>query len=136
MTTFVGHSDDWEWTYLGLFDTTDAAALTNYDKPTVVTQWGCWNTWYVNPYYDNLGHILMLTGTNGGAAVLGATTLSYDESELALGNLLTPRMVQPGLSIGAALQEAKAELAASQPDARDVLLGWTLLGDPYLMIQP
>jgi hypothetical protein len=136
MTTFVGHSDEWEWTWLGLFDTGDAAALTNYDKPTVVTQWGCWNTYYVDPAYESLGHVLMLSGSNGGAAVLGSTTLSYDASERALGDLVTGRLVQPGMTLGAAIQAAKAELAATQPGLKDVLLGWTLLGDPALVIQP
>jgi hypothetical protein len=136
LTSFVGHSDDWEWTWLGLFDIYDAAALTNAGKPTVVTQWGCWNTWYVDPQYDTLGHVLMLSGDKGAAAVLGATTLSYDASEQKLGSLLTPRMTQPGVPIGIALQAAKEQLAASSPGARDVLLGWTLLGDPALVVQP
>jgi hypothetical protein len=101
-----------------------------------VTQWGCWNTWYVNPTYDTLGHVLMLAGSNGTAAVQGATTLSFDSSERALGDLLTRRMMQPSVSLGAMHQAATAELAASQPGARDVLPGWTLLGDPALMVPP
>ncbi len=136
MTTYVGHSDDWEWTRLGLFDTGDAELLTNFGKPTIVTQWGCWNTYYVSPSYNTMGHILMLTGNNGAAAVLGATTLSYDAAELALGNLLTPKLAQPGMTIGAAITAAKAELALTRPNATDVILGWTLLGDPYLMVHP
>jgi hypothetical protein len=50
--------------------------------------------------------------------------------------LLTPRLVTPGTSIGQALQQAKAELAKSHPDMLDVLLGWTLMGDPALMVEP
>ena len=78
----------------------------------------------------------MLTGANGAAAVLGTTTLSLDSSQQALASLLTPKLVQPGLTMGEAIQQAKAELAASRPGAVDVLLGWTLLGDPALVIQP
>jgi hypothetical protein len=136
VTVFVGHSDTDRWTYQGLFSSADAKALTNHGRPTVVMQWGCWNAYTVSPEYDSLGQVLLLSGTNGAAAVLGAATLSYDRSERALGDLLTPRMMKPGMTLGAALQAAKAELAATRPQMRDVLLGWTLLGDPALVIEP
>jgi hypothetical protein len=136
LTSFVGHSDMFRWTFAGLFNHNDAAALTNNGKPTVVVQWGCWNNYFVDPIYDTMGHKLMLTGSNGAAAVLGATSLSYDGHEQALGERLSPRMTTPGKSLGAAIQEAKADLAASQPGNKDVQLGWSLLGDPALVIEP
>ena len=83
-----------------------------------------------------MGHTLMLAGTNGGAAVMGATTLTKSSSERALGDLLIPRLTQPGLTMGQAIQQAKSELAAVHPEMVDVLLGWTLLGDPTIMVQP
>ena len=136
LTSFVGHSGTTVWTFDGLFSASDAAALTNHGQPTVVSQWGCWNTYYVAPSYNTMAHKFMLSGEQGAAAVLGSTTISYDLSERALGRLLTPRLVEPGLSIGAALQVAKAELAETHPAMADVLLGWTILGDPALVIQP
>jgi hypothetical protein len=135
-TSFVGHSGPDNWTYLGLFLANDAATLTNFGRSSVVTQWGCWNTYYVDPTYNTMGHRFLLSGTNGAVAVLGSTTLSYDISERSLGALLTPRLTAPGVTIGDAIQQAKAQLAASNPALVDVLLGWTLLGDPYLKIQP
>ncbi|MCB0251752.1 MAG: hypothetical protein KDI07_24500, partial [Anaerolineae bacterium] len=111
-------------------------ALTNTDRPTVVTQWGCWNTYHVQPDYNTLGHTLLLSGDRGAAAVLGAATLTRASSDRALGQLVTPRLAQPGVSIGVAVQDAKATLATTQPDMTDVLLGWTLLGDPALIITP
>jgi hypothetical protein len=44
--------------------------------------------------------------------------------------------VTPGMSIGQALQEAKTELAKTHPGLLDVQLGWTLMGDPALVIVP
>jgi hypothetical protein len=38
------------------------------------------------------------------------------------------------VSIGDALVEAKRELAAQNPGLRDVIVGWTLLGDPALVV--
>ena len=45
-----------------------------------------------------------------------------------------PRAVAPGVSIGKALVEAKQELASVHPEMIDVILGWTLLGDPALVV--
>jgi protocatechuate 3,4-dioxygenase beta subunit len=136
LTNFVGHSSATRWTFANLFSATDATFLTNAGRPTVVTQWGCWNTYYTEPTYNTLGHKFLLSGDRGAAAVLGATALTEISSEAALGQLVTPRLVQPGMTIGAAVQAAKQELAASQPSLTDVLLGWTLLGDPALVVAP
>lgn len=136
LTSFVGHSGPTNWTYAGLFSYMDAAALTNADRPTVVTQWGCWNTYYVDPLYQTLGHQFLLAGNRGAAAVLGSTTITMAFSEEALGELMTPYLTAPGVTIGQAMLNAKQELAQTQPYLLDVLLGWTLLGDPALVIQP
>ena len=55
LTDFIGHSGLTVWTFSGLFNSRDVAALTNAGRPTVVTQWGCWNTYHVEPSYDGLG---------------------------------------------------------------------------------
>jgi hypothetical protein len=70
LTTYVGHSDPGTWSipYLSgfsLFDLNDARDLQNAGNPTVVVQMGCWNTYYVAPDSDTLGHQLMLNGDRG-----------------------------------------------------------------------
>ena len=40
------------------------------------------------------------------------------------------------MTIGQAVQDAKIQLGASHPELLDVLLGWSLMGDPALVIQP
>jgi hypothetical protein len=112
------------------------AALQNAGKPTVVTQWGCWNTYYVSPAYNSMGHKFLVSGENGAAAVMGATTLTLARSEKQLGTLLTPQLTAPGTTIGEAMLSAKQQLAASNPELKDVILGWTLLGDPALQVTP
>lgn len=136
LTSFVGHSGPTIWTFSGLFDANDAAALANTGRPTVVSQWGCWNTYYVSPTSNTMSHKLLLSGDRGAAAVLGASTLTQVESDVALGALLSPRLVEPGATIGKAIVAAKRELAATQPGLADVLVGWTVLGDPALAIDP
>jgi hypothetical protein len=136
LTNFTGHSGPIDWTFWGLFNSADAAALTNTTQPTVVTQWGCWNTYFVSPFANTLGHTFMLNPTSGAAAVLGASTLTGAKSERALGIELYGRLFTPGMTLGEAIVDAKQAYAHSNPNQLDVLLGWTLLGDPALVIQP
>lgn len=136
LTSFMGHSGPYSWTFSNppFFLADDAAVLANNDQPTVVTQWGCWNTYHVDPYYDTLAHTFMLSGENGAAAILGASTITSSSSEEALGMRVMPLAVTPNMTLGQAIQDAKTDLAASNPGLRDVLLGWTLLGDPALVV--
>lgn len=134
LASYVGHSGPSAWTFSGLFSTSDAAALGNAGRPALVTQWGCWNTYHVAPAYNTLGHAFLLEGDQGAAAVLGASTLTTADSEALLGNELMPRLVAPGTTVGRAMVEAKRALYLKDPTRRDVLLGWSLLGDPEAVV--
>ena len=74
-------------------------------------------------------------GVEGAAAVLGASTLTSTVSEKQLGDLFIPRLTSAGVTLGEALTEAKQELALTDPQRLDVILGWTLLGDPALKVE-
>ena len=142
LTAFVGHSGLTTWTFSGLFRASDVATLGNVGKPTVVLQWGCWNTYYVDPVRETLGHDLILTPDRGAAAVLGATTLLETSSARALNDHLAPLIGRPGMTLGEAVTTAKQELVQAQsqdqngahPDLSDVILGWTILGDPAMAV--
>jgi hypothetical protein len=136
LVTYSGHSGPTSWSSSNLFNTTDAGGLTNNGKPFVVVQWGCWNTYYVDPVNNFLVQKFLFSGNQGAAAVLGGTTLVDSGSEQLLGALLTPRLVRPGMTIGQALQDAKVELAQTHAELTDVLLGWSLMGDPALVVAP
>ena len=136
LANYVGHSAATTWTFNGLFTVADADALTNTGRPAVVTQWGCWNTYYVNPKSESLATRLLLGGNRGAVAVLGATTLTNDTDENDLSLLLGDRIARPGMTLGKAILEAKQALTGDKAARADVLLGWVLLGDPALVIQP
>jgi hypothetical protein len=136
LVNFTGHSGPTKWTFSGLFSTKNAGALTNAGRPFVVVQWGCWNTYYVDPVNNYLVQSFLFSGDRGAAAVLGASTLTDSYSEELLGKLLMPRLVTPGMTMGQALLDAKQELALAHPDLLDVLIGWTLMGDPALVVAP
>ena len=135
VTSFMGHSGPLYWSFDGLFTSDDATTLTNLGQPTVVTQWGCWTTYYVSPRHLTLADALLLSGDRGAAAVLGATTLTEARSERALGLEIFRRLFVPGETLGGAILEAKRRLAALEdPAVLDVLIGWNLLGDPTLAV--
>ncbi len=131
---FVGHSGLTTWTFSGLFQASDVATLGNVGKPAVVLQWGCWNTYFVDPTRTTLGDALLLTPQRGAAAVMGATTLLDTASARALGKYLAPLIGRPGVTLGEAVTRAKQDLAKTAPELSDVILGWTLLGDPAMAV--
>ncbi len=133
LTAFFGHSSTNQWSFEGLFNGFDADNLQNDGRPTVVTQWGCWNTYHVNPNEESMGHRFLINDNRGAVAVMGATTLTSAHNERLLADRFYAQLAS-GKSLGQAITDAKTELALSRPDALDVLLGWNLLGFPELQL--
>ena len=80
-----------------------------------------------------MGHRFMMEGPQGAVAVMGASTLTNADSERRLARLVFER-IQNGERLGQAITNAKQEFAIENPSALDVLLGWTLLGLPELIV--
>jgi hypothetical protein len=139
MIHFLGHSSPSTWTFPapGLITPTElyAGALSSAVRPTIVTQWGCWNSYLAAPRNDSLGHAWLL-GPGAAVAVIGATSLTEVDHDVFLSYRLLDRWNAPQARIGDALLQAKRDLAESDPRAVDVLLGTTLFGDPTLRRQP
>ena len=127
LISYYGHSSTDRWTISGLFTGEDAGGLTNYANPAVVTQWGCWNTFYVSPEQDSLAHRLLVDGEHGAVTVMGASSFTKAGAERKMASLLFERLNQ-GMKIGDAVLSAKRALAQDNPYQLDVLLGWTVLG--------
>jgi hypothetical protein len=127
LTVFFGHSSTDQWTSEGLLTTADIPKLTNTADPTLVVQFGCWNTYFVHPTIESLG-VGLLSEQGGAASVLGATTLTSVVHDAMFGPPLMDALATSA-TIGEAMTAAKQELAASV-SAPDITLGWTLLGDP------
>ena len=109
-------------------------ALTNDGEPTVMVQWGCWNTYHVEPRFNTLGHRFLLAEHQGAAAVLGSATLLETSSADAL---LRPPDAAPGAPGDHPRRRRHPRQAvpgATQPGHTDAILGWTLLGDPALTV--
>jgi subtilisin-like proprotein convertase family protein len=132
LTNFFGHSSPSRWSFESLLDTSDITALNNSNQPTLVNQFGCWNTYYVMPQYNTMAHLFLQTDAKGAVAVMGASTLTESFHESMLGNILLPKLTSANTTIGEAILQAKQELSVNHADYLDVILGWTLLGDPLL----
>lgn len=137
LVAFNGHSNPYQWSFANVLDMTDAAALTNSGKPFVGAFLGCWNTYYVDPVNDTLLQTLLLAGDFGAAAIMGTTSRADAESQDLLGlELFNSYLTTPSLSIGDALQLAKSDLFLSHPGATDAIFGFTIMGDPVLVVDP
>ena len=135
VVSYIGHSSQQSWGYTTppMLRGSEIVGLTNVGRPSVVTQWGCWNTYFVDPRGNTMADMFLLSGENGAATVLGATTLTSSAGERALGVELNKRMYVEGKTIGEAMIEAKRALAEYE-DYPAVQLGWHLLGDPALKV--
>lgn len=136
LISYIGHSSSQAWSYYDLFSTMDAASLTNADKPFVATEFGCMSAYFVDPTYTSMTHELLVGGNRGAAALIGSTTVGYAGSQSDFGNAIMPELVTPGQTIGDAVIHAKETLYETYPFYIEIYLGYTIFGDPTLVIQP
>jgi hypothetical protein len=136
LAIYTGHSSHKTWSFKGLFKSTYIDSLTNIDDPFGVVQWGCWNTYFVDPKEDSLGHEFMLSGNRGAAFVLGASTLTNATQESFFSNIFNSHLISEGESIGSAMIKSKQEFAADRDLLhKDILWGITILGDPLIQVK-
>lgn len=137
LVSYIGHSSQFSWAYTTppLLTVGEISALDNAGKPTVVTQWGCWNTYFVDPNGNTMGDAFLVGGETGAVTVLGASTLTSSRGERALGIELNKRIFEKGVTIGDAVIAAKKALAEKESFPA-IQLGWQILGDPALMVNP
>jgi len=135
VVSYIGHSSQQSWAYTTppMLRANELSGLTNFGKPAVVTQWGCWNTYFVDPSGNTMADVFLLNGENGAASVLGASTLTSSSGERALGIELNKRLYLEGMTLGEAVILAKQALAQYE-DFPAIQLGYQILGDPGLVI--
>ena len=133
LTVYSGHSSYDQLSFEGLFNGEDAAGLNNAGSPTIITQWGCWNTYNVNPETESMSHQFLLDGEHGAAAVLGSSVVAKATAEQDLADMFYAELVK-GKSLGQALLDAKQAYAAEKGGDLDILLGITEMGFPHLTV--
>jgi len=126
-TAYFGHSSTDRWAIDTIFTGDDAAGLTNFGTPSVVSQWGCWNTFYASPDNESMADRFLLSGQQGAVTIMGATSFTQADAERRMAGFLFGNL-RSGMSIGDAVRDAKAKIAQDTPFQLDVLLGWAVLG--------
>ncbi len=136
LVSYYGHSFPSGWTFNGLLDVGDVQAglIHNSAAPMIVTQWGCWGAFFVDPQYSTLAHGLLVARPDGAFAGIGATALTDSSDDEAFAAQLLPRLSSAGTTVGDALQQSQSAFAATHPEGRDISLGTVLLGDPALVL--
>lgn len=137
LAIYTGHSSSRHWSFDGLFKNTDIKTLNNFDTPLGVIQWGCWNTYFVDPKEDSLGHEFMLAGKQGAAFVVGASTLTNAGQESYFSKSFHRLVLENDETIGSAMIKAKQEFANRNRGLqhKDILWGINILGDPLIKVQ-
>jgi uncharacterized repeat protein (TIGR01451 family) len=131
VVSYIGHSSYRIWglnpSHGILFWADDARASTN-DGPHLVTQWGCWNTYFVDPRQDTMANGFLLQA-HGAAAVLGATALTDLNMLRDFGEAFFAQVGRRA-TLGDTLLRAQQAYAGAHPGAAADLRGFVLLGDP------
>lgn len=131
LVSYMGHSSYAIWGLNPssgiLLSATEARGLRNA-TPLLVTQWGCWNTYFVNPKQDTMANAFLFQSF-GAAAVLGATALTDVGVLTGLGNVFFKQVGQRA-TLGEALLKAQQTYLDQNPAAASKLRGFALLGDP------
>ncbi len=135
LSIYTGHSSAISWSFSKLFDYTAATRLSNIGSPSLYLQWGCYNTYYSHPTIESLSHGLLLSGEQGAALVIGASSLTNAKTEEQFAQLIQAELVAGAVSTGQAMVAAKRRLAEENGVVDpDILWSVTLLGDPELQL--
>ena len=132
LVSYLGHSDYDYWDFGPLFNRSDVASLPSGSSQPVVTQWGCWNSYFVATQIETMAHALLLTENKGAASVIGSSTLTDLAAHDELGQRFFKNLSKGPVTLGNALLKAQREVATQFPDLRDDILAMNLLGDPAL----
>jgi len=133
------------WTFQGLLRPNDLKDLYNEGNPTLIGTLTCYTSYFVSPYAESVANRWMngfrvdaagsaIPGVpNGAVAIHGAATLSdYGENEVYARTVLEAQL--QGMTLGQAIEAGRH--AALHQVMPDLVINWTLLGDPTLSLQP
>ena len=110
--------------------------LNNAGKAPLVTEFGCWGGYFVEPTYTTMNHAWLLTPDRGARAMIASSSLTDSGSDRAIANALIAELAVPGIRLGDALVNAKRTVWLTAPERKDVVLGMSLFGDPTSRLTP
>ena len=89
--SFYGHASPATWSRETLLEADQLSALlNNAGRWPVVSEFGCWGGYFVEPEYTTLAHSWLLTADRGARAMLASSSLTESSSDRAIAEALIP----------------------------------------------
>lgn len=128
LVDYNGHGAEQQWSFADLFDTNDAAALTNGSRLPVYVLIDCLNGLFQDVYAQSLAKTLILA-PNGGAVAVWASSGFTDEPPQVSMNIAFLHQVAAHPEDPLGLMVLRAKSATIDNDVRRT---WILFGDPSM----
>ena len=131
LVDYSGHGAEQQWSFADLFDTNDAAALSNGGRLPVYLLMDCLNGFFQDVYAESLAESLLLAPNGGAVAVWASSGFTQQPPQSTLNQaFLHVFAANPNQSLGHLVLQAKAGTTDN-----DVRRTWILFGDPAMKIQ-
>jgi hypothetical protein len=130
---YFGHSGVDTWADEHLLTPSDVASLAHLGLPPVVFTWTCQAQWYQYHLGPSVNEALLHTPEGGALATFGPTGISEPGRQALLAERVFAG-VMAGRPLGEAVRQAKADVLAQHSGMQGVVEGFTLLGDPALVV--
>ncbi len=130
LVDYVGHGSVELWSE-GVFQSSDAVALTNGSKLPVAILMTCLNGYFHDSFSQSVAEALLLAPTGGAVGVWASTTLTEPDQQAVMNRELFRQVFgNPTLTLGEAILRAKAAVNDS-----DVKKSWLFFGDPSMKLR-
>lgn len=134
LTHFFGHGGPMEWADERILTHQDIDAHGADWKPTVLLTWACLSQWHVGIFGTSVNEALLLQPGGGAVASFGPAGITPPSRQAVLVAFLYQELGQPGVTLGEAIRRAKNAAIEHDPNAREVIEGFNLFGDPALVL--
>jgi uncharacterized repeat protein (TIGR01451 family) len=128
LVDYNGHGAEQQWSFVDLFDNTDASALTNGNRLPVYLLIDCLNGLFQDVYAQSLSKALILAPNGGAVAVWASSGFTAEPPQASMNIALLQQLASnPNDGLGLMILHAK-NLTLDN----DVRRTWNLLGDPSM----
>ncbi|MEN1729104.1 MAG: C25 family cysteine peptidase, partial [Pseudomonadota bacterium] len=135
MVSYFGHGAPTIWSRELLLQSSQIGdLLAGSSHFPIVTEFGCWGGYFVAPQFNAMSHGWMSSEDGGAVAMMASSGLTEHSSDYAMAISLLPRLQQPGVRLGDAFIDAKADLMQYGTQYQDIVRGLTLFGDPSMPV--
>jgi len=131
LVNYQGHGAEQQWSFADLFNSTDAASLSNGERLPVYLLMDCLNGFFQDVYAESLAESILLAPNGGGIAVWASSGFTEQAPQSSMNQAFLQQFAaHPNLPLGRLVLQAKAGTTD-----KDVRRTWILFGDPSLKLQ-